>query len=106
MYDSVALVSRTGTIRLPVGVTLTFENGVTWKTKWNGAGPWLRLRTTYGSRLAKAEVDPERKVILDANPWNNARYAGEKQGPSAAAKVRAYAVHGVQILLSSLWLLR
>ena len=106
MFDSVALVSRTGTIPLPVAVVLTFENGVTWRTTWNGAGPWLRLRTTYGSRLAKAEVDPERKIVLDANPWNNARYAGKKQGPSAAAKVRAYALHGVQILLSSLWLLR
>lgn len=106
MFDSVALVSRTGTIRLPVGIVLSFENGVTWRTTWNGAGPWLRLRTTYGSRLSKAEVDPDRKIVLDANPWNNARYAGEEQGPSAAAKVRAYAVHGVQILLSSLWLLR
>lgn len=106
MFDSVALVSRTGTIPLPVDVLLTFENGATWKTTWNGAGPWLRLRTTYGSRLARAEVDPQRKIVLDANPWNNARYTGEKQGPSAAAKVRAYAVHGVQILLSSLWLLR
>jgi hypothetical protein len=106
MFDSVALISRTGTIPLPVGVVLTFENGVTWRTTWNGAGPWLRLRTTYGSRLAKAEVDPERKIVLDANPWNNARLAGKKQGPSGAAKVRAYALHGVQIFLSSLWLLR
>ncbi|HYN42974.1 MAG TPA: M1 family aminopeptidase, partial [Thermoanaerobaculia bacterium] len=106
MFDSVALVSRTGTIPLPVGIVLTFENGVTWKTTWNGAGPWLRLRTTYGSRLAKAEVDPDRKIVLDANPWNNARYAGKKQGPSGTSKVRAYALHGVQILLSCLWLLR
>ncbi len=105
-YESVALVSRTGTIPLPVTVVLTFENGVTWRTTWDGKAPWLRLRTTYGSRLARAEVDPDRKIVLDANPWNNARYTGEKQGPSAAAKVRAYALHGVQILLSSLWLLR
>ena len=105
-YESIALVSRTGTIPLPVAVVLTFENGVTWRTTWNGAARWLRLRTTYRSRLAKAEVDPGRRIVLDANPWNNARYLGEKQGPSAAAKVRAYALHGVQILLSSLWLLR
>ena len=105
-YESVALVSRTGTIPLPVEVVLTFENGATWKTTWDGQARWLRLRTTYRSRLAKAEVDPGRKVVLDANPWNNARAPGRMQGPSAAAKVRAYALHGVQILLSSLWLLR
>ena len=105
-YESVALVSRIGTIPLPVTIVLSFENGATWRTTWDGKAPWLRLRTTYGSRLAKAEVDPERRIVLDANPWNNARYTGEKQGPSATAKVRAYALHGVQILLSSLWLLR
>jgi hypothetical protein len=105
-FESVALVSRTGTIPLPVSVVLTFENGATWKTTWNGAERWLRLRTVYRSRLAKAEVDPDRKVVLDADPWNNARYSGDARGPSGATKVRAYAFHGVQILLSSLWLLR
>ncbi len=102
-YDSLAVVSRTGTIPLPVDVVLTFANGATWRTTWDGRAPWLRLRTTYVSRLAKAEVDPGRKVVLDADPWNNARQSDRRDVPSAAAKVRAYAVHGVQILLSSLW---
>jgi len=102
-YDSLAVVSRTGTIPLPVDVVLTFANGATWRTTWDGRAPWLRLRTTYASRLAKAEVDPDRKVVLDADPWNNARQSDRRDVPSAAAKVRAYAVHGVQILLSSLW---
>lgn len=102
-YESTALVSRTGTIPLPVDVVLTFENGATWQGKWDGAAPWLRLRTTYASRLAKAEVDPDRKIVLDADPWNNVRRAGRNANPSAAAKVRAYALHGVEIFLSSLW---
>ncbi len=101
-YESVALVSRTGTIPLPVTIVLSFENGVAWRTTWDGKAPWLRLRTTYGSRLAKAEVDPDRRIVLDANPWNNARFTGRKQGPSGAGKVRAYALQGVQILYSSL----
>jgi hypothetical protein len=102
-FESVVVVTRAGTIPLPVEVVLTFENGATARKTWDGLGPWLRLRTTYVSRLAKAEVDPARKVVLDANPWNNARYTGQKQGASAASKVRTYALHGVQILLSSLW---
>jgi hypothetical protein len=102
-FESVVLVARSGTVVLPVEIVLTFENGATWKTSWNGRGPWLRLRATYGSRLAKAEVDPGRKVVLDADPFNNARYGEKYEGPSAAAKVRTYALHGVQILLSSLW---
>lgn len=104
-YETSVVVVRTGTIPLPVEVVLTFENGRTWRTTWDGKSPWMRLKTTYPSRLAKAEVDPDRRIVLDAAPWNNARRLGERQGPSAAAKLRAYALHGVQILLSSLWAL-
>lgn len=102
-YESVAVVSRTGSIPLPVDVVLTFENGATWRTTWDGRRPWLKLTTVYRSKLAKAEVDPGRKIVLDGDPWNNARRPGEGKVPSARSKVRAYALHGVQILLSSLW---
>ena len=102
-YESTVLVTRTGTIPLPVEVVLTFEGGATWRSTWDGKAPWLRLRATSASRLSRAEVDPGRKVVLDADPWNNARRLDGEREASAAAKVRAYAVHGVQILLSSLW---
>jgi hypothetical protein len=101
-FASSVLVRRSGTIALPVDVVLTFENGATWRTTWDGKAPWLRLRTVYRSRLEKAEVDPARKIVLDADPWNNARRSKRTELPSASAKVRAYAFHGVQILLSTL----
>ena len=102
-WESTVLLTRTGTIPLPVDVVLTFEDGATWTKSWDGRAPWLRLRATSASRLTKAEVDPGRRIVLDADPWNNARRLEPVRGASAAAKVRAYAVHGVQILLSSLW---
>ena len=101
-FASSVLVRRSGTIPLPVDVVLTFENGKTWRTTWDGNAPWLRLRTEYPSRLAKAEVDPERRIVLDADPWNNARHSKRTELPSASAKARAYALHGVQLLLSTL----
>ena len=103
VWESTVLVTRTGTIPLPVEIVLSFEDGSTALRSWDGKGAWLRLRATSASRLAKAEVDPGRKVVLDADPWNNARRLDGERGASAADKVRAYAVHGVQILLSSLW---
>jgi hypothetical protein len=51
----------------------------------------------------KAEVDPERRTVLDRNPWNNARYTSRYKGPSATAKARVYALHLVEIVLSTLW---
>ena len=102
-YESVAVVSRTGSIPLPVDVLLTFENGASWRTTWDGQRPWLKLTTVYPSKLVEAAVDPGRKIVLDADPWNNARRVDVGKTSSAKAKVRAYAAHGVQILLSSLW---
>ena len=102
-FQTVVLVGRDGDLALPVEILLTFENGQTHRTTWDGATKWIRLRSTYESRLARVEVDPGRKVILDRNPWNNVRVTGRLRGLSAAAKVRAYAFHLVEILLSSLW---
>ena len=97
------VVGRDGDLALPVDVRLTFENGHVWSTTWDGEAKWVRLGTVYGSKLARVDVDPERKIVLDRNPWNNTRVTGMVSTPSAAAKVRVYAFHLVQILISSLW---
>jgi len=102
-YQTVVVVGRDGDLVLPVDLRLTFENGQVWSTTWDGEAKWIRLRTVYGSRLARVDIDPGRKVVLDRNPWNNTRVTGKVATPSAAAKVRAYAFHLVQILISSLW---
>lgn len=102
-FQTVVVVGRDGDLVLPVDIRLTFENGVTWSTTWDGEEKWIRLKTVYDSKLARVDVDPDRKVVLDRNPWNNVRVTGKLRTPSAAAKVRAYAFHLVEILLSSLW---
>jgi hypothetical protein len=103
MFETVVVVGRDGDLVLPVDLRLTFENGQVWSTTWDGGEKWIRLRTVYGSKLARVDVDPDRKVVLDRNPWNNVRVTGRVATPSASAKVRAYTFHLVQILLSSLW---
>ncbi len=40
---------------------------------WDGKAAWTKLSEDYTSRLAKAEVDPDHKVELDANWANNSR---------------------------------
>lgn len=104
-FDSRVVIGRDGTIDLPVEVVLTFANGKSYKTRWNGVDKWLRLSTIYPSRLVKVEVDPDRKIVLDKDPWNNARYLKGWKGASATSKVRAYAFHLVEILFSTLWTL-
>lgn len=102
-YETVVVVGRAGDLPLPVDVLLTFENGMTYRTTWDGTTKWLRLKTTYESRLAQVVLDPNGKIILDRDPFNNVRNVGKVKRPSASAKVRAYAMHLVEIFLSSVW---
>ncbi|MDL1950108.1 hypothetical protein FBQ97_09890 [Acidobacteria bacterium ACD] len=56
--------------------------------------------------LSKAFTEGDRRrVVLDRDSMNNSRFLPAHDGPSAAAKVRTYGVHLVQILLSTLWTL-
>ena len=103
LFQTVVVVGRDGDLVLPVDVRLTFENGQIWSTTWDGGEKWIRLRTVYGSKLARVDVDPDGRVVLDRSPWNNVRVTGRVATPSAAAKVRVYAFHLVQILISTLW---
>ena len=102
-WQSLVVVGRDGDIEMPADVVLTFKDGQTVKRTWDGASGWIKYRVTSSSPLVKAEVDPERRTVLDRNPWNNARYTKKYEGPSAAAKGRTYALHLVEILLSTLW---
>ena len=102
-WQSLVVVGRDGDIEMPANVVLTFKDGTTVKRTWDGASGWIKYRVTSSSPLVKAEVDPERRTVLDRDPWNNTRYTKKYEGPSAAAKARIYALHLVEILLSTLW---
>jgi hypothetical protein len=102
-WQSLVVVGRDGDIEMPADVVLTFKDGQTVKRMWDGTSGWIKYRVTSSSPLVKAEVDPERRTVLDRNPWNNARYTKKYEGPSAAAKGRTYALHLVETLLSTLW---
>lgn len=102
-WQSLVTVGRDGDIEMPATVVLTFKDKTTVTRTWDGASGWIKYRVTSSSPLVKAEVDPEKRTVLDRNPWNNARYTKKYEGPSAAAKGRTYALHLVEILLSTLW---
>ena len=102
-WQSLVTVVRDGDIVMPATVVLTFKDKTTITRTWDGASEWVKYRVTSSSPLVKAEVDPERRTVLDRNPWNNARYTKKYEGPSAAGKARVYALHFVEILLSTLW---
>jgi hypothetical protein len=72
-YRTEVIVRRLGAGTFPVDVRLVFEDGHEVREGWDGVERWRRLVVEHPARLAYAEVDPERVLMLDVNRTNNSR---------------------------------
>lgn len=99
-YDSVVTVTRRGGAALPVEILLRFEGGKTHRALWDGQARWTRLTVSQGPRLLEAIVDPDEKILLDSDRFNNGRRV--EGDPRAAARWTSRAVFWAQNLLDFL----
>jgi hypothetical protein len=72
-YESTVVLRRRGDFVFPVEIALEFEGASAERVSWDGRDSWKRLTLTRPGRLEWADVDPDRKVLLDADWMNNAR---------------------------------
>lgn len=72
-YETVVVVRRRGEIRFPVEVQFKFEGRSPERRLWDGNDRTVTYRFTRPQRLEWANVDPDRKVLLDVDWLNNAR---------------------------------
>lgn len=70
-YDSVVTVIRRGDVAMPVDILLRFEGDHVYRSHWDGEARWKRFRVASGPRLIEAVVDPDEKILLDADETNN-----------------------------------
>ncbi len=95
-YDTKVVVRREGDVALPVDVLLRFEGGRTYRSHWDGEARWKSFRVASGPRLVDAVVDPEEKILLDADRTNNGRRPDPD--PRAASRWTARAVFWLENL--------
>ena len=93
-YDSTATVVRRGDVAMPVEILLRFEGGRVYRSRWDGEARWKKFRVASGPRLLEATVDPDEKILLDADRTNNG--ARTEPDPRAATRWTARAVFWVQ----------
>ncbi len=74
LYETEVLVQRLGDVCFPVEVLIRFEDGEVVSERWDGRDLWQRFRYRRTAQVLSAEIDPSRKVVLDANFTNNSRY--------------------------------
>ncbi len=96
-YDSRVTVVRAGDVAMPVEVLLRFEGGREHRSRWDGEARWKRFRVEAGPRLTEAVVDPDEKILLDADRTNNGRRT--EGDPRAATRWTARAVFWVQNMI-------
>jgi peptidase M1-like protein len=83
--EAEVVIRRRGDVRLPVEVRVEFADGRVVLATWDGQDRWTRLRYP-AARVARAVVDPERKIALDVDPTNNSWVEDKGVASRAASK--------------------
>jgi hypothetical protein len=95
-----ALVMRHGTLHFPVDVEMWGEDGTRTVARWEGAEDWTRIPYEGKSDLAQVMVDPDVKVTLDQNLFNNAFRISPRPGADRTIERATYLAElGLQALL-------
>jgi Peptidase family M1 domain len=71
LYRSTVVVRRLGEAEAPVDVTVHFEHGAVEHEHWDGQYRWTKFVYERPDTVVSAEVDPGRKLALEANLTNN-----------------------------------
>jgi hypothetical protein len=79
------------------------KDGRQWSDTWAIEDRWQRFKFTTESKLITAQVDPEEKVLIDANLTNNSRTDATAVG--GAVRWSSGALYWIQVLLQAFTLL-
>ncbi|MCX6576743.1 MAG: M1 family aminopeptidase, partial [Candidatus Aminicenantes bacterium] len=80
-YRNEVVAVRYGDWIFPQDILIVFENGEKIRETWDGRDRWKRFVYWKPVRLAYAQVDPDRKMVLDVNYTNNSKVLTPKRAP-------------------------
>jgi hypothetical protein len=87
-YRSVVVVRRSGGVRLPVEVAFKFAGRPVERQTWDGRETLKKFVFERPEKLEWVDVDPDRKIVLDANWLNNGRRLTGDGRPAASWTTR------------------
>ena len=96
VYRSYVWLQRKGDFVMPVDVEIKFDDGEKVREHWDGVNRWTRFMYEKKAKVESAEIDPDHKIQIDRNDFNNS-YAAEAHG-KAARKLDSYWVFMTQWL--------
>ena len=85
----------------PVEIEIKFNDGSHLREHWDGKDRWTRFTYDRNAKVVSAEIDPDHKVWLDVDFFNNSRVA-EISSSSARHKLSAYWITFWQLMAQAL----
>lgn len=70
-YVSNVWIQRKGDFIFPVETEIKFDNGETVREHWDGRDRWVRYNYQKKAKIESVEIDPDHKIYLDRNNFNN-----------------------------------
>ena len=96
VYRGHVEATRHGGLVFPVEVELRFDDGTRERIAWDGQDSPFRIPFEHPSALIEAHVDPDRRVLLDENLFNNSFRMSPRRGLFAQLSFwGSLFVHGV-----------
>jgi hypothetical protein len=96
VYRSYVWLQRKQDFVMPVEVEIKFDNGEKIREHWDGVSRWTKFTYEKKAKVESAEVDPDHKIHLDRNDFNNSFTV--EANPKPARKVENYWVFMTQWL--------
>jgi aminopeptidase N len=75
VYLSSVWVHRREDFIMPVEVEIKFDNGEKVREHWDGQSRWTKFSYEKKAKVESAEIDPDHKIHIDRNNFNNSRTA-------------------------------
>lgn len=88
VYQSEVVVHRKGDFIFPTEVEVCFSDGSKVREHWDGRDRWVRYAYKKTARVVSAEVDPDHRVALDVDFFNNSKLADRDS--HARSKIATY----------------
>jgi len=82
VYRSYVWLQRKEDFVMPVEVEVKFENGEKIREHWDGVSRWTKFTYEKKSKVESAEIDPDHRIQIDRNDFNNS-YTAEANGKPA-----------------------
>jgi hypothetical protein len=103
VYRTIVTVHRKGDFIFPVNVEIKFTDATTLVEHWDGHDRWVRYVYERPAQIVSAEIDPEHRVQLDLNLYNNSyRVMEDKRAIHKLTNIWTFACEWLAQLLA--WL--